>query len=95
MCSHEFTSAHDALHATFLPLGANMRFQVTYVVCRRDPDAFVAGSHLQPYQLTQPIRPDAALSSLLHEHCAAAVGSGKALQGLNVTADSFYSSQVC
>lgn len=63
------------------------------VCVRRDPDAFEPGSHLQPYQLTQPIRPDAALSSLLHEQCAAAVGSHKALQGLNVTADSFYSSQ--
>ena len=72
-----------------------MHFQVTYMLCRRDPDAFVAGSQLQPYQLTQPIRPDAALSSLLHEQCTAAVGSHKALQGLNVTADSFYSSQVC
>lgn len=63
------------------------------VCVRRDPDAFVLGSQVQPYQLTQPIRPDAALSSLLHQQCAAAVGSGKALQGLNVTADSFYSSQ--
>ena len=64
-------------------------------LCRRDPDAFVPGSALQPYLFTQPIQPDAALSSLLHQHCAAALGDDKALQGFNVTADSFYSSQVC
>ena len=64
-------------------------------LCRRDPDAFVPGSTLKPYLFTQAIRPDAALSSLLHQHCAAALGDDKALQGFNVTADSFYSSQVC
>ena len=64
-------------------------------LCRRDPDAFAQGSTLQPYLFTQAIRPDAALSSLLHQHCAAALGDDKALQGFNVTADSFYSSQVC
>lgn len=63
------------------------------VCARRDPDAFIPGSHQQPYQFTQPIKPDAALSTLLHEQCAVALGRDKALQGLNVTADSFYSSQ--
>lgn len=64
------------------------------MTCRRDPDAFAPGSQLQPYHFTQAIKPDAELSSLLHKQCAAALGKEKALQGLNITADSFYSSQV-
>lgn len=63
------------------------------VCIRRDPDAFAPGSQLQPYHFTQAIKPDAELSSLLHGQCAAALGEEKALQGLNITADSFYSSQ--
>ena len=62
--------------------------------CRRDPDAFAPGSQQPPYILTQPIAADAQLSRLLFEQCVAAVGSDKAQQGLNATADSFYSSQV-
>ncbi|KAL3133066.1 hypothetical protein ABBQ38_006970 [Trebouxia sp. C0009 RCD-2024] len=60
---------------------------------RRDPDAFVPGSTLTPYLFSQAILPDAALSSLLQQHCAAALGEDKALHAFNVTADSFYSSQ--
>lgn len=63
-------------------------------LCRRDPDAFVPGSTVKPYLFTQAIQPDAALSSMLHQQCVAVVGADKALQGFNVTADSFYSSQV-
>ena len=62
--------------------------------CRRDPDAFAPGSTLKPYLFTQAILPDAALSSSLHQHCTEALGQDKALQAFNVTADSFYSSQV-
>lgn len=60
---------------------------------RRDPDAFVPGSSAKPYLFTKAILPDATLSSLLHQHCAAALGRDKVLHAFNVTADSFYSSQ--
>ena len=63
-------------------------------MCRRDPDAFAPGSQKPPYILTQPIAADAQLSKLLFDQCIAAVGGDAAQQGLNATADSFYSSQV-
>lgn len=67
---------------------------ILLATCRRDPDAFTPGSQQPPYILTQPIAADAQLSKLLFEQCVAAIGSDKAQQGLNATADSFYSSQV-
>lgn len=49
---------------------------------------------VKPYRLCLPVPADAELSALLVHEAAAAVGSGRVVQGLNASADSFYSSQV-
>lgn len=48
----------------------------------------------RPYRLCLPVPADQELGSLLVEEAAAAVGAGRVVQGLNASADSFYSSQV-
>ncbi len=69
------------------------------VSCRRDPDAWgrqgtkgrAAGPH---YAASQPVGADAGLAHVLVEEAEALVGAGHVVQGLNASADSFYSSQV-
>ena len=64
------------------------------VLLRRDPDAVGAGA-ASPYSLSRPVAPDAALTAaLLARMRAAAAPLGHAVvEGGDVTADSFYSSQ--
>ncbi|KAJ3076418.1 hypothetical protein HDU98_003281 [Podochytrium sp. JEL0797] len=47
----------------------------------------------QPYILSQPVRPDAGLSNALLARITESAGKENVATGLNVTADSFYSSQ--
>ena len=64
--------------------------------CRRNPDAFGPDGcpdDLGPYHLSLPIGPDAALEGALFQNLQAVVGADGVLEGTNVTACSFYSSQ--
>ncbi|KAG2498251.1 hypothetical protein HYH03_004001 [Edaphochlamys debaryana] len=47
----------------------------------------------RPYAVSLPVRSDPGLASILVEEAAAVVGPGRVVQGLNASADSFYSSQ--
>ena len=61
---------------------------------RRDPDAFTLGSDTKPYLFSLPVPADPVLSSSLRRHLAARLGEDGVVEGMNATADSFYSSQV-
>jgi len=69
------------------------------IAVRRDPDAWTlpraAGgrTRTQPYATTLPVAPDPQLASLLVEEAAKQVGADRVVEGLNASADSFYSSQ--
>mmetsp|Transcript_11383 Transcript_11383/g.24464 ORF Transcript_11383/g.24464 Transcript_11383/m.24464 type:complete len:371 (-) Transcript_11383:889-2001(-) len=60
---------------------------------RRNPDAWTLGNGHAPYILSHPVPPDADMAALLVEEAAAAVGAENVVQGVNASADSFYSSQ--
>ena len=63
--------------------------------CRRNPDAWSEPeSFLEPYAFTLPVHSDSELVSSLANEAGQTMGSGNVVQGLNATADSFYSSQV-
>ncbi len=61
---------------------------------RRDPDAFTLGSGAKPYAFSLPVPADPVLSHLLKRQLAARLGEDGVVEGMNATADSFYSSQV-
>ncbi len=62
--------------------------------CRRDPDAFTLGGDAKPYIFSLPVPADPVLTHQLQRHLAARLGEDHVREGLNATADSFYSSQV-
>lgn len=68
--------------------------KVCLPACRRDPDAFTLGNGAKPYIFSLPVPADPVLSSLLKRQLAARLGDDGVREGLNATADSFYSSQV-
>lgn len=61
----------------------------------RDPDAFDVDQQekIPCYRMSKPIKPDTELSSKLVDCLNETVTSGQVLEGMNATADSFYSSQ--
>jgi len=63
--------------------------------CRRNPDAWTApdAGHGR-YAVTLPVQPDPTLCALVLEEIEKEVGPDRVVQGLNASADSFYSSQV-
>lgn len=65
---------------------------------RRNPDAFAKSAEnatTPAYTLSQSVPADAALSAALLQALQSVVGPGDLVaQGLNASADSFYSSQV-
>lgn len=63
------------------------------IFVRRDPDAFVYGSTRRPYQFSLPAPSDVELSSILVRCARQQLGDDRVVQGMNATADSFYSSQ--
>eukprot|EP00887_Chlorella_sp_A99_P005428 scaffold1.g5428.t1 len=76
-------------------LGAAVVASPGAVLVRREPDAFSLGlppsaSH---YSISLPVDSDPALSARLRAELAARLGEGGVCAGLNVSADSFYSSQ--
>ena len=77
-----------------LPVGS-LCLASASVMCRRNEDAWAPGSTEPPYAVSrQPVTGDAALRQLLHKRLAGAVDPKHALaEGLNCTADSFYSTQ--
>ena len=69
------------------------------VLVRREPDAVGEGAP-SPYSISRPVMPDAELTGLLLASLTAALGAGgdagggaPVVTGVDVTADSFYSSQ--
>ena len=64
------------------------------VLVRREPDAVAAGDP-SPYSISRPVMPDAELTELLLGCLRSGIGAGGApvVAGVDVTADSFYSSQ--
>ncbi len=65
------------------------------VCVRRDPDAYTRADGRPHYIVSAPVRPDEELSALVVAAAREAAGGSAVLEGLNATADSFYSSQVC
>jgi len=65
------------------------------ILVRRDPDSFLPESEgkLPYYAFSKPILPDAKLSKILCEKMKSNLTSSSVVEGLNATADSFYSSQ--
>jgi hypothetical protein len=63
-------------------------------VGRRDPDAFTLGNNAKPYVFSLPVPADPVLSHMLKRQLEARLGEEGVCEGLNATADSFYSSQV-
>lgn len=64
------------------------------VSIRRDPDAFAdAASLAHPYIVSLPVAADPLLSHRLRAELEARLGAGGVAEGLNASADSFYSSQ--
>ena len=61
---------------------------------RREPDYWTAGNGHQPYVCSLPVPADPQLSAILVAQAAALVGGDRVVEGLNASADSFYSSQV-
>lgn len=65
--------------------------------CRRNPDAFEAAGAApdgaQHYHVTRPVPADALLSQMLVSALTERLGAGEVVQGMNASADSFYSSQ--
>lgn len=61
---------------------------------RRNPDAFGPPNAAPPYTLSQPVPANAALSAALLSSLQRVLGEGVTAEGLNASADSFYSSQV-
>jgi hypothetical protein len=61
---------------------------------RRDPDAWTFNDGRPYYTQTAPVPADPDLSALLVGCCTELVGRERVQEGLNATADSFYSSQV-
>lgn len=61
--------------------------------CRRDPDAWTHGDGRPQYAVSSPVPANPQLVRLLADACAQQVGAELVVQGLNATADSFYSSQ--
>eukprot|EP00743_Colponemidia_sp_Colp-15_P001474 GILK01001613.1.p1 GENE.GILK01001613.1~~GILK01001613.1.p1 ORF type:complete len:300 (-),score=40.60 GILK01001613.1:193-1053(-) len=60
----------------------------------RNFDAFLTkDGDLPPYTFSQPVLPDKELSALLASSCHEEIGDSHVFEGLNATADSFYSSQ--
>ncbi|KAI9336293.1 nucleoside phosphorylase domain-containing protein [Obelidium mucronatum] len=51
------------------------------------------GTKSKPYLISRVVQPDIQLSKNLHIKIASSVGASNTVMGLNVTADSFYSSQ--
>ena len=64
------------------------------VLLRRDPDAVGAGA-VSPYSLSRPVLPDATLTQALLARMRAAVAplACAVVEGVDITCDSFYSSQ--
>ncbi|GAB4817801.1 hypothetical protein N2152v2_004847 [Parachlorella kessleri] len=63
------------------------------IFIRRDPDAFTLGGDAKPYIFSLPVPADPVLTHQLQRHLAARLGEDHVREGLNATADSFYSSQ--
>ncbi|KAL6753071.1 nucleoside phosphorylase domain-containing protein [Haematococcus lacustris] len=63
------------------------------IAVRRNPDAWTQPLQHAHYCSSLPVPADPLLTSLLVEEAAKQVGSGRVVQGLNASADSFYSSQ--
>ena len=53
-----------------------------------------AAAGARPYMVSLPVPADGELAALLTAEATAVVGPGRVVQGLNASADSFYSSQV-
>lgn len=72
-----------------------MRRDVFYLsaVHRRDPDAWTFEDDRPHYTTSAPVPADPQLRDLLVAAAAQQVGPEGVIQGLNATADSFYSSQ--
>jgi hypothetical protein len=67
---------------------------IVLCVCRRDPDAWTFKDGRPCYVKSAPVPADAELSALLVEACRGQLGQRRVVEGLDATADSFYSSQV-
>jgi len=63
------------------------------IFVRRDPDAWTLNDGTPPYATSLPVLPDAELSAALAAEGARQLGPQHVVEGLNATADSFYSSQ--
>lgn len=64
------------------------------IFVRRDPDAFTLDAPGRPhYSISLPVPSDPLLSSLVRQELEARLGPEGVCAGLNVSADSFYSSQ--
>jgi len=63
------------------------------VAVRRNYDAFAGEADQPPYLISQPVTPDAALAASVRAQLTAALGEEKVVEGLNLSCDSFYSSQ--
>lgn len=74
-------------------LGSLMVATPGAVCIRRDPDAWTHGDGRPRYTVSAPVAADPVLRQLLVEACEQQVGAEGVVQGLNATADSFYSSQ--
>ncbi|KAG1672222.1 hypothetical protein FOA52_002923 [Chlamydomonas sp. UWO 241] len=60
---------------------------------RRNPDAWTLGNGTPPYTSSLPVMADAQLSAALVDEAVKELGQQHVVEGLNATADSFYSSQ--
>jgi len=64
------------------------------VAVRRNYDAFGQGeTSADPYMISQPVLPDPKVAASVCERLTAALGDSRVVEGLNLSCDSFYSSQ--
>lgn len=74
-------------------LGSFMVASPGAVCVRRDPDAWTHADGRRHYMVSSPVPASSQLVQQLLAACTAQVGPDLVIQGLNATADSFYSSQ--